>query len=85
MQEAQRLAALAVQRVMQGSALPMALAALAPASDDAGGRRRALVQELAYGTLRHWGLLDALVRRLASKPFSDPALAPLIAVALRCV
>jgi 16S rRNA (cytosine967-C5)-methyltransferase len=82
MQEAQRLAALAVQQVMQGSALPVALAALAPASDDAGGRRRSLVQELAYGTLRHWGLLDALVRRLASKPFSDPALATLIAVAL---
>jgi 16S rRNA (cytosine967-C5)-methyltransferase len=40
------------------------------------------VQELAYGTLRHWGLLDALVRRLASKPFADPLLAPLLAVAL---
>ena len=82
MQEAQRLAALAVHRVMQGSALPAALAALAPAGDDAGGRRHALVQELAYGTLRHWGVLDALVRRLASKPFADPLLAPLLAVAL---
>jgi 16S rRNA (cytosine967-C5)-methyltransferase len=82
MQEAQRLAALAVQRVMQGSALPVALAAVAPSGDEAGGRRRALVQELAYGTLRHWGELEALVRRLASKPFSDPALTPLVAVAL---
>ena len=82
MQEAQRLAALAVQRVMQGSALPVALAAVAPSGDDAGGRRRALVQELAYGTLRHWGELEALVRRLAKKPFSDPVLAPLVAVAL---
>jgi 16S rRNA (cytosine967-C5)-methyltransferase len=82
MQEAQRLAALAVQRVMQGSALPVALAAVAPSGDEAGGRRRALVQELAYGTLRHWGELEALVRRLASKPFSDPVLTPLVAVAL---
>ncbi len=82
MQEAQRLAALAVQQVIQGSALPAALAALAPPADDTGGRRRALVQELAYGTLRYWGELDALVRRLASKPFSDPGLGPLLAVAL---
>jgi 16S rRNA (cytosine967-C5)-methyltransferase len=82
MQEAQRLAALAVQRVMQGSALPVALAAVAPSGDEAGGRRRALVQELAYGTLRHWGELEALVRRLAKKPFSDPVLTPLVAVAL---
>ena len=82
MQEAQRQAALAVARVMEGSTLPVALAAVAPAGSDAAGRRRALVQELAYGTLRHWGELDALVRRLASKPFSDPLLGPLTAVAL---
>jgi 16S rRNA (cytosine967-C5)-methyltransferase len=82
MQEAQRLAALAVQRVMQGSALPVALVAVAPPGDETGGRRRALVQELAYGTLRHWGELEALVRRLVTKPFSDPALTPLVAVAL---
>ena len=82
MQEAQRLAALAVQRVLEGSALPVALAAVAPSGDEAGGRRRALVQELAYGTLRHWGELDALVRRLATKPFTDPALTALVAVAL---
>jgi 16S rRNA (cytosine967-C5)-methyltransferase len=67
---------------MEGSTLPVALAAVAPAGSDAAGRRRALVQELAYGTLRHWGELDALVRRLASKPFSDPLLGPLTAVAL---
>jgi 16S rRNA (cytosine967-C5)-methyltransferase len=82
MQEAQQLAALAVQRVMEGVALPAALAAVASATDDTAGRRRALVQELAYGTLRHWGLLDALVKKLAAKPFSDPLLGPLLAVAL---
>ena len=82
MQEAQRLAALAVRRVLDGSTLPTALAALAPREADALGRRRALVQELAYGTLRHWGTLDALVRKLATKPFSDPALSCLVAVAI---
>jgi 16S rRNA (cytosine967-C5)-methyltransferase len=82
MQVAQQQAALAVNRVLGGETLPTALAAVAPPGDDAGGRRRALVQELAYGTMRHWGTLDALVRRLVAKPFADPVLATLVAVAI---
>jgi len=82
MQEAQRLAALAVRAVLDGSTLPAALAQLAPREREAVGRRRALVQELAFGTLRHWGTLDALVRELATKPLSDPALSCLVAVAI---
>ena len=82
MQEAQRLASLAVRRVLDGSTLPAALAALSPREPDSVGRRRALVQELAFGTLRHWGTLDALVARLVAKPITDPALRCLIAVAL---
>ena len=82
MQESQRQAALAVRRVLDGATLGAALAAVAPAAAAEAGRRRALVQELAYGTLRHWGTLDALVRRLATKPFSDAVLPSLLAVAL---
>ncbi len=64
------------------SALGAALAS-ATAGDDADrGRRHSLVQELAYGTLRHWGTLDALTRKVAAKPMSDPLLPILIAVAL---
>ena len=70
MQEAQKLAALAVRRVLDGATLPVALAAVAAGATDAG-RRRSLVQELAYGTLRHWGTLEALTRQLATKPFAD--------------
>jgi 16S rRNA (cytosine967-C5)-methyltransferase len=76
------LAALAVSRVLEGEALPAVLAEVSGPADDAGGRRRTLVHELAYGTLRHWGTLAALVVRLANKPFADPALKPLVAVAL---
>jgi 16S rRNA (cytosine967-C5)-methyltransferase len=82
MQEAQRLAALAVRAVLDGSTLPAALARLAPRERETVGRRRALVQELAFGTLRHWGTLDALVHELATKPLSDPALSCLVAVAI---
>jgi 16S rRNA (cytosine967-C5)-methyltransferase len=85
MEEAQRQATLAVKRVLDGTTLPVALAALGPAPAPGGvdpGRRRALVQELAYGTLRHWGTLAALTGKLVARPFSDPALATLVAVAL---
>src|SRR4249919_574542 len=81
MQEAQRLAALAVRRVLDGSTLAVALP---PSSSqvDSSGRRFALVQVLTYGTLRYWGRYDALVRQLATKPIADRALASLVAVAL---
>jgi 16S rRNA (cytosine967-C5)-methyltransferase len=82
MLDAQRLAALSVQRVLDGSTLPAALAKFAPPEQDSPGRRRALVQELAYGTLRHWGRLDALVRSLATKPIADSSLHCLVAVAI---
>lgn len=86
MEEAQRQAAFAVRLVQDGSTLPAALATVAPPASVAPGigtgGRRALVQELAYGTLRHWGTLNALTGKLANKPFSDPALAALVAVAL---
>jgi 16S rRNA (cytosine967-C5)-methyltransferase len=86
MEEAQRQAALVVRRVLDGAVLPAALAAVAASEASTrgvqAGRRRALVQELSYGTLRHWGRLEALTRTLASKPFSDPALGALVAVAL---
>ncbi len=79
MHHEQRMAALAVRRVLEGATLPAALAAVA---DGAPTRGHALVQELAYGTLRYWGRLSALTDALASKPLSDAPLAALIAVAL---
>lgn len=78
--EAQRRAALAVRRVLEGATVSTALSAVA--DPETQGRGRALVQELTYGTLRHWGCLDALVRTLVAKPFADPALPFLLAVAL---
>lgn len=79
MQREQMLAALAVTRVFNGANLREALAGL---DDDSPLRGRTLVQELAYGTLRHWGALDAIVGQLARKPIADPLLRALMAVAL---
>ena len=79
MQHEQARAARAVERVLAGTALPSALASV---DDDPARRGRALTQELAYGTLRHFGTLRALTAKLAAKPIADPAVAALIAVAL---
>ena len=79
MQIEQQQAALAVRHVFEGMALPAALAAV---DDGSALRGRTLVQELAYGTLRHWGRYEALARALATKPITDASLSALISVAL---
>ena len=79
MHREQTLAALAVMRAFEGTRLRDALALVDEANPSRG---RALVHELAYGTLRHWGTLDAIVDRLARKPIADPLLRALVAVAL---
>ncbi|MFO1305407.1 MAG: 16S rRNA (cytosine(967)-C(5))-methyltransferase RsmB [Burkholderiales bacterium] len=75
MEREQAAAALAVRRVLDGSTLPVALAA-APTE-----LSRAFVQELAYGTLRHWGRLAALAEALSARPL-EVNVAALLAVAL---
>ncbi|HET9762990.1 MAG TPA: 16S rRNA (cytosine(967)-C(5))-methyltransferase RsmB [Casimicrobiaceae bacterium] len=75
MERAQYLAARAVRRVLAGSTLATALPAVDAADD------RALVQELAYGTLRFLGALRAIVGALAHRAL-DPAVETLVWVAL---
>ena len=75
----QQQAARAVDRVHRGASLDDALAAV----DDRSPRRgRTLVAELAYGTLRHWGTLDAIARRLEARSDTEPLMHALVAVAL---
>lgn len=78
MDRSQRQAAEAVARVLEGTTLGEALAA----GDDADSPARGFVQELAYGTLRHHGRLEAIARALAHRPITPPALAALVEVAL---
>ena len=75
----QAQAARAVHAVFGGTTLRAALAAV---DDGKPLRGRTLVAELTYGTLRHWGTLDAIARRLSDKPLADPLLAALLCVAL---
>jgi len=78
MNHEQHSAALAVNKVLEGRTLP---AALAEVVQHGATGNPAFIQELAYGTLRHWGRLSALVQALASKPPEAPV-AALVAVAL---
>jgi 16S rRNA (cytosine967-C5)-methyltransferase len=87
MHHEQAQAARAVQRVLAGSTLTQALEDSAPDARDSAaaperGRGHALVQELAYGTLRHYGALRAIVQRLAARPIADAQVQALLAVAL---
>jgi len=75
----QQQAARVVDCVQRGMALDEALATV---DDGSPLRGRALVRELAYGTLRYWGTLDAMTRELATKPAADPLLHALVTVAL---
>jgi len=74
----QRQAADAVVRVFEGATLARALEASGAESTPA----RAFVHEIAYGTLRHWGTLEAIVRALAHQPPADARLVAIMAVAL---
>ena len=78
MEHAQRVAARIVRRVLAGATLPVALAAAGGGAE----HDRALVQELAYGTLRFLGQLRAVVRALADRPPSDPSVEALLWVSL---
>jgi 16S rRNA (cytosine967-C5)-methyltransferase len=78
MERAQRVAAKAVRRVLSGTTLP---AALAGANDAATGDR-ALVHELAYGTLRFLGQVRATVHSLVDRPLVDANVEALLWVAV---
>jgi 16S rRNA (cytosine967-C5)-methyltransferase len=78
MEEAQRIAAKAVRRVLAGVALGVAL-------DEAGAAKsseRAFATDLAYGTLRYLGQERAAVRALAQRPLTDAGVEALLWVAL---
>jgi 16S rRNA (cytosine967-C5)-methyltransferase len=66
----------AIAQVRAGRSLPDALANLEP-----GSSLRAAAQDLAYGTLRNLGMLDAVLAQLLRKP-AKPALHALLLAAL---
>ena len=78
MERAQRIAAKAVRRVLAGATLPAVLAS----ENDGHIGDRALVRELAHGTLRFLGQVRAIVRLLADRPLADASVEALLWVGL---
>jgi 16S rRNA (cytosine967-C5)-methyltransferase len=80
--EAQRLAAAVVAGVGAGHSLDAELAQAWQRHVTLDTRTRAATQDLAYGTLRWLGRLEALLDALLRKPLEDTGLRALLLVAL---
>lgn len=82
MVEIQRLAAGVVGGVLAGRSLDVELALLWGRRALAAQRERGAIQDLAYGTLRFLGWLEAVLDALLQKPIRDARLRALLLVAL---
>ena len=82
MVEVQRLASGAVGRVLAGRSLDAELAAVWARHPQLAERERAALQDLAYGTLRFLGCLEALLDELLDRPLRDARLRALLLTAL---
>ena len=82
MLDAQRLAAQAVAQVLAGRNLNQVLQKELSRHPQLTPQQRALLQDLSYGTLRHYGALRAILGALLQKPLQDESLRCLLLVAL---
>lgn len=82
MKESQKLAALAVARVLAGASLAEALAEELARHPSLAYPDKARAQDLSYGALRFYGELQAVLAQLVRKPLQDERLRALLLVAL---
>ncbi len=82
MVEVQRLAANVVASVIAGRSLDAELTSLWRRHAQSAARDRGAIQDLAYGTLRFLGWLEAVLDALLQKPLRDARLRALMLVAL---
>jgi len=82
MDEVQRLAATVVGGVLAGRSLDAELPGAWRLHATLAANSRGAIQDIAYGTLRHLGRLQALLDALLDKPLKDSKLRPLLLVSL---
>jgi 16S rRNA (cytosine967-C5)-methyltransferase len=82
MLESQRLAARAVCQVLEGRSLTETLETLFRSRSALTSQQRSTAQDLAYGTLRHYGTLQAVLDQLLAHPLSDRRVGCLLLAAL---
>ena len=78
----QKYASQSLSAVLAGQTLTDALTELWKLMPDLRPQQRGAIQDLSYGTLRHFGLLDNTLKLLLNKPVHEPALKALLLVCL---
>ncbi len=78
----QQIAAHAVNQVLLGRNLTLALPTALAAFPQATPQQRGAAQDLSYGTLRFYGEVDAYLVQLLAKPLSDDRIHSILLVAL---
>jgi 16S rRNA (cytosine967-C5)-methyltransferase len=79
----QRLASEAVADVLAGRNLTDVLQAQRLAHAELEPRQRAAIQDISYGTLRHYGEIDFILARLLTRPGIEPFLRGLLATSIQ--
>ena len=79
---AQQIAALAINAVLNGRNLTLALPEALILYPDVTPQQRATAQDLSYGTLRYYGEVEAYLSQLLEKPLDDKRLFSLLLVAI---
>src|SRR5688500_5600161 len=82
MLEVQRLASAVVGKVLSGRSLDAELRAIGTRPIRLDDQQRAALQDIAYGTLRFLGEVDAMLERLLERPLADERLRHLLRVAV---
>ena len=78
----QQIAANAVNQVLSGRNLTLALPAALAIFPNATPQQRGAAQDLSYGTLRFYGEIDAYLTQLLEKPLTDDRIHTLLLVAI---
>ena len=82
MLQTQRLAAQTVALVLSGTSLNAALDAVWRRNRQLTASEHGAIQDICYGTLRHFGKFQAVLGQLARKPIASPELRTLLLAAL---
>jgi 16S rRNA (cytosine967-C5)-methyltransferase len=80
--DAQLLASATVAQVFAGRNLSQVLQSTLERHPELTPQQRGQLQDLSYGTLRHYGLLQAVLAKLLQKPLQDESIQYLLLVAL---
>lgn len=80
--EVQLFAVQTIGEVLAGANLNEVLRNIWQSNPRLTPQQRGAIQDIAYGTLRHYGQLDAILLKLLNKPAQDKSLHYLLAIAL---